>query len=78
MELGYLNSKYENLSLPEEEYVTLSGYIVMTHGSIPKVGEEIELDNYKFIIQSTSDTKIEEVRVIKLSSHSDKNLENHN
>ena len=39
-----LNSKYENLNLPEEEYVTLSGYIVMTHGSIPEEGEEIELE----------------------------------
>ena len=75
LELSYLNSKYENLNLPEEEYVTLSGYIVMTYGSIPEVGEEITLDNYKFIIISKSDTKVDEVRVIKNSAHSDKNLE---
>jgi len=75
LELGYLNSKYENLNLPEEEYVTLSGYIVMTHGSIPEVGEEIVLDNYKFIIISKSDTKVDEVRVIKSSNYSDKNIE---
>jgi CBS domain containing-hemolysin-like protein len=75
LELSYLNSKYENLNLPEEEYVTLSGYIVMTHGSIPEVGEEITLDNYKFIIISKSDTKVDEVRVIKNSTHSDKNLD---
>jgi len=77
LELGFINSKYKQLNLPEEEYVTLSGYIVMTHGSIPEVGEEILLDNYRFIILSKSDTKIEEVRVIKISNHSDKNLENH-
>jgi CBS domain containing-hemolysin-like protein len=75
LELGYLNNKYDALDLPEEEYITLSGYIVMTHGSIPEVGEEIVLDNYRFIILSKSDTKIEEVRVIKILNHSDKNLE---
>lgn len=75
LELAYLNSKYENLDLPEEDYVTLSGYIVMTHGSIPNEGDEIQLENYKFVIVSKSDTKIEEVRVIKTTTHSDKNLD---
>lgn len=72
IELGFINSKYKQLNLPEEEYVTLSGYIVMTHGSIPEVGEEIVLENYRFIILSKSDTKIEEVRVIKMLNASDK------
>jgi putative hemolysin len=76
LELGYLNSKYINLDLPEEDYITLSGYIVMTHGSIPEVGDEIQLDNYKFIIISKSDTKIDEVRVIKALTHPDKTVEN--
>ena len=30
LEMGYLNEKYEDLDLPEGEYSTLSGYIVMT------------------------------------------------
>ncbi|MBC7885265.1 MAG: HlyC/CorC family transporter [Saprospiraceae bacterium] len=77
LELGYLNNKYAQLYLPEEEYVTLSGYIVMTQGNIPEEGEEITLDNYKFIILSKSDTKIEEVKVIKILKHSDKNFDNH-
>lgn len=66
LELSYLNSKYESLDFPEEEYVTLSGYIVMTHGSIPELGESIDLDNYRFEILARTDTKVEEVRVIKL------------
>ncbi len=71
LELDYLNDKYENLHLPDEEYNTLSGYIVMTHGSIPEEGEEIFLDNFKFIILSKSETKINEVKVILLEeSHS--------
>ena len=75
LELAYLNSKYEVLDLPEEDYVTLSGYIVMTHGSIPDQGDEIQLENYKFIIISKSDTKIDEVRIIKTTEHSNKNLD---
>lgn len=76
LELSYLNSKYENLALPEEDYVTLSGYIVMTHGSIPELGEAVELDNYRFEVLSRTDTRINEVRVIQLSNHSDKNVSN--
>lgn len=76
LELDYLNTKYPNLNFPEEEYVTLSGYIVMTHGSIPEEGEEIILGEYKFIILTKSDTKIETVKVIKLNHHSEKLEEN--
>lgn len=75
LELDYINHKYEHLNLPEEDYVTLSGYIVMTYGSIPEVGDEIELDNYKFIILSRSDTRIETVRVIKMTDHSEKSAD---
>lgn len=74
LELAYLNGKYENLDFPEEEYTTLSGFIVMTLGSIPEVGHEIELDKYKFEVLSKSDTKIEEVKVHVLSNHSERNL----
>lgn len=77
LELAYLNTKYENLSLPEEDYVTLSGYIVMTYGSIPEVGEEVILDNYSFTVTSKSFTKIEEVRVKKILNHSEKIQEAH-
>lgn len=74
LELGYLNDKYEHINLPEEEYVTLSGYIVMTHGSIPDVGDIIELENYRFEILSKSETKINEVRVIIISEHPETNI----
>jgi putative hemolysin len=74
LELAYLNGKYDNLDFPEEEYTTLSGYIVMTLGSIPEVGHEVELDKYKFEILSKSDTKIEEVKVHVLTNHSERNI----
>jgi len=75
LELDYLNDKYEQLDFPEEDYVTLSGYIVMTHGSIPEAGETIVLDNYIFEILSKSDTKINEVKVLKQIDHSEKNID---
>ncbi|MEZ4980560.1 MAG: transporter associated domain-containing protein [Saprospiraceae bacterium] len=50
-------------SLPEEgEYSTLSGYLVMTMGDIPEENVEIVLGEYKFILESVSNTKIETVR----------------
>lgn len=64
VEIDQLNEKYENLNFPEGEYHTLSGYIVMTNQTIPELGDEIILDNYKFIIEEVSDTKIETIRVV--------------
>lgn len=68
LEIDYLNEKYEILDLPEGEYQTLSGYIVMTSESIPEHKDEIILENYKFILEQVSDTKIELVRLIKLET----------
>lgn len=67
-EIDYLNEKYPNLELPEGEYHTLSGYLVMTTENIPEEGVEITLGDYKFILESVSETKIETVRVIKLNT----------
>jgi len=66
LEISAIVEKYENIDIPEGEYQTLSGYLVMTSGSIPEEGAEIELDGYRFILESMSDTKIETVRMIKL------------
>jgi len=65
LEIDHLNDKYD-LGLPEGEYQTLSGYLVMTTGNIPENGAIIELENIKFILEIVSDTKIETVRMIKL------------
>ena len=66
LEISYLNDKYPELRFPDGEYHTLSGYLVMTTASIPSQGDEIILDNYKFILEMVSDTKIETIRVICL------------
>ncbi len=62
-EIDYLNEKYEFINLPEGEYHTLSGLIVTNEESIPSEGDEIEIDNYTFILESVSETRIEKVRL---------------
>ena len=67
LEIDYLNETYEHLALPEGDYHTLSGYLVMTSGNIPsEEGAVIELEGYQFIIEKLSDTKIETIRVVKM------------
>ena len=66
LEIDMLNEKYESLELPEGDYHTLSGYLVMTTETIPKQGDEITMEGYKYILELVSETKIETVRVIKL------------
>jgi len=73
LEIDYLNEKYENLNFPEGEYNTLSGYIVMTNGTIPEGTEKIEMLNYAFSLEKVSDTKIETVRVKVLEKKEDDN-----
>lgn len=71
LEIDYLNEKYPNLQLPEGDYQTLSGYLVMTTENIPEQDAELTLGNYKFILNSVSETKIETVRVVKLENTDD-------
>lgn len=68
LEIDYLNEKYPALNFPVGEYETLSGYIVMTSGQIPGMGEDIELDNYRFVVEKVTNKKIEEVRVFLIDS----------
>ena len=66
LEIDHLNENYEGIDIPEGEYHTLSGYIVMTSGTIPEnEGDMIEMQGYQYIIEKLSDTKIELVRVIR-------------
>ncbi len=64
LEIDHINETFVALNLPEGEYHTLSGYIVMTSGKIPEEeGEVIEQDGFEFTIEKLSDTKIEVIRV---------------
>lgn len=68
LEIDYLNEKYPALKFPYGEYETLSGYIVMTSGTIPEAGNELELDDYRFVFEKVSDKKIELIRVYLINT----------
>ncbi|MDX1683893.1 MAG: hemolysin family protein [Saprospiraceae bacterium] len=63
LELDYLDEKYEDISFPEGDYHTLSGYITMTTGNIPEQGDVIDIPPYRFHLEMVSETKIETVRL---------------
>ena len=62
LELDYLTEKYE-LSFPDEESETLSGYIINHHEKIPSQKERIIIDDYEFDILNVGDTRIEMVKL---------------
>ncbi len=64
VEIDYLNENY-NLKFEEsDEYGTLGGYIIHQVETIPVAGAEIEVGNYKLIIEEVSDRRIEVVKLI--------------
>jgi CBS domain containing-hemolysin-like protein len=68
LEIEYLNDRY-SLEIPQsQDYHTLSGFLVMQFGDIPKQGEKIILDKYTFIPELVADTRIETVRIIVLQT----------
>ena len=71
LEIDYINDKYPQLDIPEGDYTTLSGYLVMTAGEIPEQGTVMELGRLRYILEEVSDTKIEQVRV-ELIQHQDR------
>lgn len=66
LEVDYLNDKYP-LDLHQEEAETLSGYIINYHETIPRQKERIIIGDYEFEILHVSDTRIETVRLRRLS-----------
>ncbi|KAA3622430.1 MAG: HlyC/CorC family transporter [Bacteroidetes bacterium] len=73
LEIDYINEKYE-LNLPEGDYHTLSGYIVMTTGNIPEEGQTEELGEFSFTFEVVSNTKIEVVKLTRIKEEiKDKN-----
>jgi len=67
LEVDHINETFPELNIPEGEYQTLSGYIVMTSEDIPQLGEQVTLGNYLFKIEEVDETKISIVRVVKIA-----------
>ena len=64
LEVDFLNEKFPELNIPEGEYQTLSGYVVMTSETIPELFEEVRLGNLLFKVEEVDDTKIEVLRIM--------------
>jgi putative hemolysin len=72
MEIDEINNRFD-LDLPEGDYKTLSGYLVNFLDSIPHVGYECMVDDFEFIVEAVSDTRVERVRMIRKIAREDKN-----
>ncbi len=69
LEIDDVNEEF-NLNLPEDEdFMTIAGYILNTHQSIPEQGEKICIDNFEFEVMSSTATKIVLVKLRILSKN---------
>jgi CBS domain containing-hemolysin-like protein len=62
LEIDHINEEY-GLEIPDDEYETLSGFIISNSGKIPEKDEIINIGRYTFKIMDVSDTKIETVKL---------------
>ncbi len=65
-EIDYLKDKYNIALEKNDEYTTLSGFILNQLQDIPQQGDSFIYDKYKIEISKVSDTKVEEVKVTVL------------
>lgn len=66
LELDYLSDKYD-FTFEQEGAETLSGYIINHHDTIPRHKERIIIDEYEFEVLQVTETRIELVRMKRLS-----------
>jgi len=63
LDVEYLNQEYK-LTIPEDDsYGTLGGFIVNSTKEIPQKGDEIRINQYHFLIEEATNTKIEVVKM---------------
>lgn len=63
LETDYINHKYQ-LKLPIlDNFETISGLIMHYHESIPRINEEIRIENFVFTISAVTKTRIEQVHL---------------
>ncbi len=68
-EVDKLNDEY-GMEFPEGDYETIAGYITSKIGRIPKKGETIEIDKYKYLIIHSDNTKINIIKLFIPSENS--------
>jgi CBS domain containing-hemolysin-like protein len=63
LDVEYLNETYK-LNIPENDsYGTLGGFIVNTSKEIPQKGDQITIENFRFVIEEATNKKIEVVKM---------------
>ncbi len=62
LEIDYLNETH-NLTLPDGDFETLSGYIISLTQEIPEMSAVISTDKFEFTILNVSNTKVETVKL---------------
>ncbi|MCB9069012.1 MAG: HlyC/CorC family transporter [Calditrichae bacterium] len=67
IEIDDLNESL-NTKIPDGDYETLAGYLLVKIGHIPKINEQIEIDDYRFIVISASRRRIQHVKMIRLGT----------
>lgn len=63
--LDKINEEFD-LSLPEGDYETLSGYLTTRTGEIPAKNSTFEFDNFKFFILKSDNKKIDLVKMVAI------------
>lgn len=62
LEVDRLNEEF-GLDIPEGDYETVSGFILMHHENIPDLHEVIEIDRFTFTVLEVTERKIETVKL---------------
>ena len=63
LDVEYINQEYK-LAIPENDsYGTLGGFIVNSSKEIPQKGDQILINNFHFVIEEATNTKIEVVKM---------------
>jgi CBS domain containing-hemolysin-like protein len=63
LDVEYINQEYK-LNIPENDsYGTLGGFIVNSSKEIPEKGDKIVIENFHFVIEEATNTKIEVVKM---------------
>jgi putative hemolysin len=63
LDVEYLNQEYKLNITENDSYGTLGGFIVNASKEIPQKGNQITIDNFHFVIEEATNTKIEVVKM---------------
>lgn len=64
LEVDYINEKFGMKIPTDESYETLAGYLYSHTEKIPEEGETVVIDDFTFLIEEVSETRIEVVKLV--------------